>query len=310
MARMLTARTPTSASQLASPIPADLAPLCLGGAERPETFDPAIDRGGRVVHGTVKGAETRRRIAHAAERATTRRQAACRPNSGPDSDGQRPAREDRQGRLTPVTTSVAREGSAGAAGHNRTEPRGEATDEQGPARQRQCRAPCFLKRRKVKAAPNSGPATGTETESALAARVVAIIGRRAHPSAPDPEQAALHHGEGRHGGHLECDPKAIHDHCGWPIRPRDLVSAVLLPSTSTTNAATVMTETPPRRRCALLRRSVASALRSRSRTPAPPRRRRGRCIRPLGPRFCGPRGRRQLISSHIRLTKPPVREQP
>jgi hypothetical protein len=30
-------------------------------------------------------------------------------------------------------------------------------------------APCLVKRRKVKAVPSSGPASGTETESALAA---------------------------------------------------------------------------------------------------------------------------------------------
>ena len=73
-------------------------------------------------------------------------------------------------------------------------------------------------------------------------------------------------------------PRAIHDHCGWPIRPRDLVSAVLRPSTSTTNAVTVTTDMPPRRWWALLCRSVASAmtLRSDSATAASPRR-----VRPL-----------------------------
>ena len=45
-------------------------------------------------------------------------------------------------------------------------------------------APCRVKRRKVKAVATSGPATGIETESALAARDVASMGRTATLAPP------------------------------------------------------------------------------------------------------------------------------
>ena len=46
---------------------------------------------------------------------------------------------------------------------------------------------------------------GTETDSAFAARIVAIIGRRPNRLPTSAEQPTLHEGEGRHRGQLQSD---------------------------------------------------------------------------------------------------------
>ena len=163
-------------------------------------------------------------------------------------------------------------------------------------------APCSLKRLNAKAAPNSGPATGTETERALADKIVAIIGPAPTRLPPTRSRRRCIMAKVAMDDASSAIPRAIHDHCGWPIRPRDLVSAVLRPSTSTTNAVTVTTDMPPRRWWALLCRSVRVSddvcARTRADARASPL---GRAVRP---RAVG------VISSHIRGTKQRVREQP
>ena len=130
--------------------------------------------------------------------------------------------------------------SAPPAARTTTAPNQEAippTKSVQPARD--VSAPCSLKRRNVKAAPNSGPATGTDTESALAAKVVAIIGPVPTRLPPTPSRRRCIMAKVAMDDASSTIPRAIHDHCGWPIRPSDLVRAVRLPRTSTTNAATV-----------------------------------------------------------------------
>ena len=211
--------------------------------------------------------------------------------------------------VTPVTTTLPE--STPPAPRTTIAPNHEASP---PARRvqpaRDVSAPWFLKRRNVKAAPNSGPATGTDTESALAAKIVAIIGRVPTRRPPTRSRRRCIMAKVAMDDASRATPRAIHDHCGWPIRPRDRVSAVRLPSTSTTNAATVRTDTPPRRKCALLRRFVASALTSRSDSGTAAASPRDGASALSDRAFPVREGDVGVISSHIRLTELPVREQP
>ena len=107
-------------------------------------------------------------------------------------------------------------------------------------------------------------------------------------------------------------PRAIHDHCGWSMRRGTSSGRSAFRGRAPRTAATVAVDTPPRRRCALPRRSVASAVTSRSDSgrseaggaAASP----WTVLRPSGLGYPVPRGQRRREHSHIRVTEPPGRE--
>src|SRR6202050_2664028 len=253
---MLIARTPMSVSQLASPNPPTLLHSALEGRSEWNSSIQALT----AAAGSAMGRERNRdpqRTAHAAGRATTRRRR-VRPTPTqtprPTRTVTSPARI-----VTPVTTTCPE--STPPVARTTTAPNHEASP---PTRRvqpaRDVSAPCSLKRRNVKAAPTSGPATGTDTESALAAKVVAIIDEVRTRLPPTRSSRRCIKAKVVMDNTSRAIPRAIHDHWGWPILPKDLASAERLPSTSTTNAATVATDNPPRRRRARCGRFVASAL--------------------------------------------------
>src|ERR1700727_60480 len=208
---MLIARTPISVSQLASPSPPTLPHSPLDGRSDPRpSIHPLI-----AAAGSCSGRERSRdtlRIPHVAAHVTTRRRR-VRPTptqrATPAKTARRPPRI-----VAPVTTTLP--DSAPPAARTTIAPNHEAmppTKSVHPARA--VSAPCSLKRRNVKAAPNSGPATGTDTESALAAKIVAIIDRDPTRLPPTRRRRRCIMAKVAIDDTSRAIAETIHDHCGW-----------------------------------------------------------------------------------------------